>query len=122
MPKKRPSKPSVRKASVAAKTIGPGSQSDCSAGAVEPGDSQREDRSAADAAASSSDAKVADPVDGSRLTVGWAEQLGKELARADIEENGKAKKKIYTRSPEMRMKMKLAQRARRAREHGEVRR
>lgn len=68
------------------------------------------------------DAALDGAVSGTRLTPGWAEQLGQELARADIEENGKAKKKIYTRSPEMRMKMKLAQRARRAREHGEVRR
>lgn len=50
------------------------------------------------------------------LKPGWAENLGKTLAQQDIEVNGKTKK-LFVRSPEMRMKMKLAQRARRAREH-----
>lgn len=50
------------------------------------------------------------------LKPGWAENLGKTLAEQDIEVNGKTKK-LFVRSPEMRMKMKLAQRARRAREH-----
>jgi hypothetical protein len=50
------------------------------------------------------------------LKPGWAENLGKTLAEKDIEVNGKMKK-LFVRSPEMRMKMKLAQRARRAREH-----
>jgi hypothetical protein len=50
------------------------------------------------------------------LKPGWAENLGKTLAEKDIEVNGKTKK-LFVRSPEMRMKMKMAQRARRAREH-----
>jgi hypothetical protein len=50
------------------------------------------------------------------LKPGWAENLGKTLAQQDIEVNGKTNK-AFVRSPEMRMKMKLAQRARRAREH-----
>lgn len=118
MPKKRASKPGVRKASVEAKTIGPRSASHRGACAVEPGDREREDRSAAVPVASESVAALDGAVSGARLTPGWAEQLGKELARADVEKTGKSNKQtIFVRSPEARMKMKLAQRARRAREH-----
>lgn len=60
-------------------------------------------------------------VSGTRLTPGWAEALGQALGAEDAAARGKSKK-AFVRSPEARMKMKLAQRARRAREHGEVRR
>ena len=118
MSKKRPSKPGIRKASVAGKTIGSRSSGSRGACAVEPGDREREDRSAAEPVASESVAALDGATSGTRLTPGWAEQLGKELARADVEKTGKSNKQtIFVRSPEARMKMKLAQRARRAREH-----
>lgn len=55
------------------------------------------------------------------LKPGWAEALGRAEAQRDIEKNGQKKPKIYVRPLESRIKMKLAQRARRAREHQEAR-
>jgi hypothetical protein len=58
---------------------------------------------------------------GLQLKPGWAEAEGARLAQLDIEKNGKSVR-TFVRSSEARMKMKLAQRARRAREHGETKR
>lgn len=55
------------------------------------------------------------------LKPGWVEEQGRKLAEQDVEKNGKKKPKIYVRPLESRIKMKLAQRARRAREHQEAR-
>jgi len=59
---------------------------------------------------------------GSRVELkpGWAEAEGARLAQLDAAAKGKATQRVFARSPEVRMKMRLAQRARRAREHDEA--
>ena len=121
MPKKRASKPGISKATPAGKTIKPRGKRAGGIRTGESGDGERDDRSAGETAAGESVATLDGPESGAGLTPGWAEALGHQLGRVDIDANGKSTKKVFTRSVEMRMKMKLAQRARRAREHQGVR-
>jgi len=116
MPKKHPSKPGSSKDAAKGKTVRSRSSRVAGNVALQSGDGERIHRDSAESVSDAS--QVADVP--AKLTPGWAELIGTEQATRDVAKNGgKSTRKVHFHSPEARMKMKEAQRARRAREHAE---